>query len=58
MSGDQFGICTDISVKMNVALDGKTMLSEDGTIWTAEYFGCVYWRQYDQSLINITDTIK
>jgi hypothetical protein len=50
--GDEFGICHDVGVSMNVALDGNTNLGEDGTFWTGAYFGCVYWREKPNEIVN------
>jgi hypothetical protein len=57
-TGDKFGICSNTSVAMKVALDGKTHLEEEGTFYTAEYFGCIYWRENDGTLLDINKTIK
>jgi hypothetical protein len=55
VSGDQFGICQDVGVAMKVAMDGKTHLAEEGTLWTEAYFGCIYWRENDGSLLSLND---
>lgn len=58
VSGDNFGICQDISVAMKVAMDGKTHLGEEGALWTEQYFGCIYWREDDGSLLSIDDIVN
>jgi hypothetical protein len=58
IAGDAFGICHDVGVSMKVALDGKSNLSEEGTFWTEAYFGCVYWRENDGSLLSINEIVE
>lgn len=58
VSGDNFGICHNVEVAMKVAMDGKTHLAEDGALWTAQYFGCVHWRENDGSLLSTDDIVK
>ena len=58
VSGDNFGVCQDVSVSMKVAMDGKSHLSEEGALWTEQYFGCVYWRENDGSILNIEEAVK
>jgi len=57
IAGDAFGMCHDVSVAMNVALDGKTKLGSDGTLWTAAYFGCVHWRNRSNEVVGFDDII-
>lgn len=57
IAAESFGVCDNVSVATKVALDGKTHLGEEGTLWTEAYFGCVYWRQNDGSLLNFEDII-
>ena len=58
ISGDVFGICNNVGVSMKVALDGKTKISEEGTLWTCEYFGCIYWRGNTGVLIDTSKIVK
>ena len=58
ISGDIFGMCKNVSVSMNVALDGQTKLSEEGTLWTCEYYGCIYWRNNPAALIDTSKIVK
>lgn len=57
ISGDSFGICHSVEVSMKVALDGKTKLSDGGTLWTAAYYGCVQWRNRGNEIVNFDDII-
>ncbi len=57
-TGDSFGICHNTTVAMKVALDGKSHLEEGGTFYTADYFGCIYWRETDGTLIDINKILK
>ena len=54
---DAFGICTDVSVAMNVNLMPKSNLSEDNVMWTTANFGCIYWREDDGSLLSTDDEV-
>lgn len=58
VAGDNFGICDNVAVATKVALDGKTHLEEEGTLWTEQYFGCIYWRENDGSLLSTDDIVK
>lgn len=51
------GICSDGSVAMHVAIEEGSGMIESGTLWTSPYFGCVYWRDNDGSLLNFDDII-
>ena len=53
-----FGICTDVGVSMRVALDSSTHMREKGTLWTDPYFGCIFWRPNNGSLIDINKIVK
>ena len=55
---DSLGQCTSGDVSVNVALDSKTTLGEDDTLWTSKYFGCVYWRDNHGVLIDINEIVK
>ncbi|MBS1760649.1 MAG: hypothetical protein JST23_11060 [Bacteroidetes bacterium] len=57
VSGDNFGVCDNIGVAMNIAIDGKTCTSDEGTFWTEEFFGCIYHRENDGSLFGFDDII-
>lgn len=52
IGGDDFGVCHDETVAFKVALDGKTKLGQDGMLSTQGYFGCIFWRQNDGSVVN------
>lgn len=56
--GGKFGICHDLLATDKIIQDRETKLTEDGTTYTAEYFGCIYWRENDGSLININKTLN
>lgn len=58
ISGDHFGMCHDTSVAMKVALDGKTKLGDQGTLFTQSYFGCIHWRKNDGSLVSTNRALK
>ena len=58
VSGDTFGICHDVGVSMKVVLDGKTKLGNDGTLWTAAFFGCIFWREKGNDLLSIDKLLK
>lgn len=59
IAGDAFGICLSDAVGMKVALDGKTKLGEEGTLWTSAYFGCVHWAmETNNSLIDLDEVIN
>lgn len=58
VTGDTFGICHNVAVKDKVAVDGKAHVLEEGTLWTEEYFGCLYWRENDGSLFGIDKYVK
>ncbi len=58
IDGDAFGVCHDVGVSMNVALDGKTHMEEGGTLWTSAFFGCVYWAENDGSLLSTDDFLN
>jgi hypothetical protein len=52
------GICHSADVSLNVKMNYSDMnMDAEGTLWTEPYFGCVYWRENDGSLININKTI-
>ena len=51
-------MCHDTSVAMKVALDGKTRLGSEGTLFTQSYFGCIHWRKNDGSLISTNKALK
>lgn len=55
---EKFGICSNVSVSMKVALDGATHMEEDGTFYTEQYFGCIYWRENNGVLIDTSAIIK
>jgi hypothetical protein len=57
ITGDAFGICHDVGVAMNVALDGRTKLGDGGALWTSAYFGCVYWRDKGNEVVGFDDII-
>jgi hypothetical protein len=57
ISGNNFGICNNVGVEMKIAIDGKTCTSDDGAFWTEEYFGCIYHRENDGSLLGFDDII-
>ena len=57
IAGDAFGMCHSVEVGMKVALDGKTKLGEDGTLWTSAYFGCVHWRKIISLIVDFKDII-
>lgn len=56
-SGTHLGICHDVGVAMNVAMDSGTKLGEDGTLYTAGLFGCIYWKDRGNEVINFDDII-
>ena len=56
--GESFGLCHNVSVANKIAIDGSTVLGEDGSVYTEEHFGCVYWRQDGGSLIDIRDALN
>ncbi len=59
VAATNLGICTSTAVAMNVALDGNTHLSEEGTLWTYSYFGCIYWKgEKGNTIIDINDVIE
>ena len=59
VSGEDFGICKDVTVNDKVALDGKNTLGEEGMIWTNAHFGCIYFRdRKSKELMNISDILK
>lgn len=57
-AGESFGLCHNVAVATKVVVDGNTVLGEDGSIYTEEYFGCVYWRENRGSLIDTSKIIK
>lgn len=57
-AGESFGVCHNVAVATKVLVDGKTVLEEDGAIYTEEYFGCVYWRNHEGGLFNIKNVSK
>lgn len=56
--GESFGICHNVAVATKLAVDGRSVLGEDGIIYTEEYFGCVYWREGDGTLIDTSKIVK
>jgi hypothetical protein len=56
--GQGFGICHNVGVAMKVAMDGKTHLAEDGILWTDAYFGCIYWRDTPNALVDVSKILK
>lgn len=56
--GESFGICHNVAVATKVLVDGKTVLGEDGSIYTEEYFGCVYWRNHGPGLLDLKEVLK
>lgn len=57
-AGESFGICHNAAVATKVLVDGKTVLGEDGVIYTEEYFGCVYYRNHEPGLFGINEILK
>jgi len=57
-TGESFGICHNVAVATKLAIDGKTVLGDDGIIYTEEYFGCIYWRENDGTLIDTSKFSK
>lgn len=57
-AGESFGVCHNISVSTKIVLDGNTILAEDGIIYTEEYFGCIYWRENNGTLIDLGKTVN
>lgn len=55
---DSFGVCRNVEVSMQVVSDGKSQLEEEGTFYTSKYFGCIYWRENDGTLIDINKTLE
>ncbi|MDF2381321.1 hypothetical protein JMG10_07585 [Nostoc ellipsosporum NOK] len=51
---DAKGICKSNDVKLNVAVDGKTMLGEESTIWTSPLFGCIFWENSQNLLMDMS----
>lgn len=56
--GSDFGVCHNPAVPNNLAVEGKTFSTDDGTLWTGEYFGCVYWRENEGRLLDVEEIIK
>jgi len=56
--GESFGLCHNVAVATKVLIDGKTVLQEDGSIYTEEYFGCVYWCNHGPGLFGIKEILK
>ena len=57
-TGESFGMCKNVEVSMKVAVDGKSVMEEDGAIYTEEYFGCIYWRGNGGTILNISNIVK
>lgn len=57
-AGESFGICHNVAVATKVLVDGKTVLAEDGVIYTEEYFGCVYWRNHGPRILDLKDVLE
>lgn len=57
-AGESFGVCHNVAVATKVLVDGKTVLGEDGVIYTEEYFGCVYWRNHGPRILDLKDVFE
>lgn len=57
IAGDDFGICHDPTVPTKLRLDEETKIGEDGTVWSHEYFGCIYWRDRPNVLIDLNEEV-
>lgn len=55
-ANDSFGICHDVIVGMKVSVE-KEDSTEEGELWTNGYFGCIYWRENDGSIVSFKDII-
>lgn len=55
---EKFGICHDVIAPDKVIQDRETKINEDNTLYTESYFGCVYWRENDGSIIKFKSTPK
>lgn len=55
---EKFGICNDVIASSKIIQDRETKLNEDNTVYTEAYFGCIYWRENDGSLLSIDDVVK
>ena len=51
-SGDDFGQCHQVMVHSKVTTETKTVLEEDGTVFTEAFFGCVYWRDKGNNFLT------
>lgn len=51
------GICKNTGVALNVGLDIDKVVITGATLWTAPYFGCIYWEEDDGTLLDFDDII-
>lgn len=56
-SKDSQGICHDVMVASNVTIEHEKTFTQDGQLWTNGYFGCIYWRENDGSIVDFEDII-
>lgn len=57
-AGENFGICDHVVVGTKVIADTEKRIIDNGTIYTEEFFGCVYWSGKENSLLSINKTIE
>jgi hypothetical protein len=50
--GEKFGICHDVVAPGKIVMDTNTTLNDETILYTEEYYGCIYWRENDGSLLN------
>lgn len=55
---ESFGLCEDSAAGSKIIADSVGKLQDSQAVYTEAFFGCVYYRDKPQVLINITNVLK